>query len=167
MEKEKRETLMKLAEEIKEMSLKIYNLLEYDELQKNSRICFRTIEKEESTDILVEEVVTSYLLKLGIPVHLLGFSYLRTAIILTLEDNNVITSVTKLLYPSIAKQYHSTPSRVERAIRHGIETCWNRGNLEIINDIFQYSTNSKVGRATNSEFIALLADKIRLELKAE
>jgi two-component system response regulator (stage 0 sporulation protein A) len=100
---------------------------------------------------------------IGVPAHIKGYQYLREAIEMTVEDIEMLGSITKILYPGIAKKYQTTPSRVERAIRHAIEVAWNRGNMDTIDELFGYTINNGKGKPTNSEFIALIADKIRLE----
>ena len=100
---------------------------------------------------------------IGIPAHIKGYQYLRDSIMLSVKDNDVINSITKILYPTIAKRYQTTSSRVERAIRHAIEVAWNRGNTETLNGLFGYTISNGKGKPTNSEFIALIADKIRLQ----
>lgn len=108
--------------------------------------------------------VTDIMHEVGVPAHIKGYQYLRDAIIMVVKDNDIINSVTKQLYPSIAKNYGTTPSRVERAIRHAIEVAWSRGQIETIEQIFGYTVNVCKGKPTNSEFIAMVADKLRLEL---
>lgn len=116
----------------------------------------------------VEVKVTNLIHDLGVPAHIKGYQYLREAIILAVGNEEIINAVTKSLYPLLAKKYTTTPSRVERAIRHAIEVAWNRGEIAVHDKIFGYTVNSNKGKPTNSEFIALIADKIRLEsLKAE
>ena len=111
----------------------------------------------------VEVKVTNLIHDLGVPAHIKGYQYLREAIILSVMNEDIINAVTKSLYPLLAKKYQTTPSRVERAIRHAIEVAWNRGEIAVHDKIFGYTVNSNKGKPTNSEFIALLADKIRLE----
>ncbi len=111
----------------------------------------------------LENNITLVIHDIGIPAHIKGYRYLRDSIILTIRDKSAIDSVTKVLYPTIAKMYESTPSRVERAIRHAIEVAWNRGNTDTLNNLFGYTISNGKGKPTNSEFIALIADKIRLE----
>lgn len=111
----------------------------------------------------METDVTHIIHDIGIPAHIKGYQYLRDAIIMAVNDNEIINSITKVLYPDIAKKYQTTPSRVERAIRHAIEVAWNRGNTETLNDMFGYTINTGKGKPTNSEFIALISDKLRLE----
>ncbi len=109
--------------------------------------------------------VTEVLHELGIPAHIKGYLYLREAICLVVQRVELLGGVTKELYPSIAKRYQTTPSRVERAIRHAIEVAWNRGNVDLIHTLFGHTVNSDRGKPTNSEFIAMVADKLRMELR--
>ena len=113
----------------------------------------------------LEIEVTNIMHEIGVPAHIKGYQYLRDAIMMVVKDLDVINSITKLLYPSIAKEYNTTPSRVERAIRHAIEVAWSRGQVEAIDALFGYTVNIGKGKPTNSEFIAMIADKLRLELK--
>lgn len=113
----------------------------------------------------LEVEVTNIMHEIGVPAHIKGYQYLRDAIMMVVKDLDVINSITKLLYPSIAKEYNTTPSRVERAIRHAIEVAWSRGQVEAIDALFGYTVNLGKGKPTNSEFIAMIADKLRLELK--
>lgn len=110
--------------------------------------------------------VTNIIRELGIPAHIKGYQYLRDAILYIVDDMELLGSVTKVLYPMIAKRYSTTPSRVERAIRHAIEVAWSRGNIDLIHRIFGYTINIEKGKPTNSEFMAMIADKLRLELVA-
>lgn len=113
----------------------------------------------------IEYIVTDIIHQIGIPAHIKGYHYLRTAILLAVENNEMINCVTKLLYPTVAKKYSTTSSRVERAIRHAIEIAWDRGDVETLNAIFGYTIHTARGKPTNSEFIALIADKLRLQFK--
>ena len=113
----------------------------------------------------LEELVTSIIHEVGVPAHIKGYQYVREAIMLTVEDMDVINSVTKVLYPEVAQKYHTTPSRVERAIRHAIEVAWDRGDLETLQKFFGYTVSNTKGKPTNSEFIAMISDRIRLKLK--
>ncbi len=101
--------------------------------------------------------------EIGIPAHIKGYQYLRDALMLTVRDTRFLSGITKELYPKVAEKYGSTTSRVERAIRHAIEVAWNRGQMEIINDMFGYTVQEEKGKPTNSEFIAMLVDKIRMQ----
>lgn len=113
----------------------------------------------------LEELVTSIIHEVGVPAHIKGYQYVREAIMITVENMEVINSVTKILYPEVAKRYHTTPSRVERAIRHAIEVAWDRGDLETLQRFFGYTVSNAKGKPTNSEFIAMISDRIRLKLK--
>lgn len=113
----------------------------------------------------LETDVTQMLHEIGIPAHIKGYQYLRDAIIMSVQDSEMLSSVTKILYPTIAKKHQTTPSRVERAIRHAIEVAWSRGKMDTINDLFGYTVSGGKGKPTNSEFVALIADKIRLDYK--
>ena len=113
----------------------------------------------------LEAMVTDIIHEIGVPAHIKGYGYLRDAIILAVSDMEMLNSITKLLYPTIAKMHQTTPSRVERAIRHAIEVAWNRGKMDTIDSLFGYTINTGKGKPTNSEFVALIADKIRLEYK--
>ena len=113
----------------------------------------------------LESDVTNIIHEIGVPAHIKGYQYLRDAIILSVNDIEMLNSITKILYPTIAKKYQTTPSRVERAIRHAIEVAWSRGKMDTIDALFGYTVSTGKGKPTNSEFIALIADKIRLEYK--
>ena len=116
-----------------------------------------------STDL--ESQVTKIIHQIGVPAHIKGYQYLRSAILMTVEDNNIINSVTKVLYPTVAKKYGTTTSRVERAIRHAIEVAWDRGDVDTLNSYFGYTIQNTRGKPTNSEFIAMIADNLRLKHK--
>lgn len=113
----------------------------------------------------LEAQVTKIIHQIGVPAHIKGYQYLRTAILLTVNDSDVINSVTKVLYPSVAKKYSTTTSRVERAIRHAIEVAWDRGDVDTLNGYFGYTIQNSRGKPTNSEFIAMIADNLRLKYK--
>ncbi len=117
---------------------------------------------EQSKSAELETQVTKVIHQIGVPAHIKGYQYLRTAIMMTINDNDVINSVTKVLYPSVAKQYKTTSSRVERAIRHAIEVAWDRGDVDTLNSYFGYTIQTSRGKPTNSEFIAMIADNLRL-----
>lgn len=122
--------------------------------------------KEERTVVHdLERDVTDMLHELGVPAHIKGYQYLRQAIILSVEEVEMLNSITKVLYPTIAKCFQTTSSRVERAIRHAIEVAWTRGNMETLEAFFGYTINTGKGKPTNSEFIALIVDKIRLSYR--
>ena len=113
----------------------------------------------------IEAQVTGIIHKIGVPAHIKGYQYLRTAIMMTIENSDLINSVTKILYPTVAKKYQTTSSRVERAIRHAIEVAWDRGDLDTLNAYFGYTIQNERGKPTNSEFIAMIADNLRLKNK--
>ena len=113
----------------------------------------------------IESMVTGIIHEIGVPAHIKGYQYLREAIIIAVEDMDVINAITKVLYPQVAKTFQTTPSRVERAIRHAIEVAWDRGDLDTLQRFFGYTVSNTKGKPTNSEFIALIADKLQLQLK--
>ena len=113
----------------------------------------------------LEAQVTQIIHQIGVPAHIKSYQYLRTAILMTISDSEIINSVTKILYPSVAKKYSTTTSRVERAIRHAIEVAWDRGDVDTLNSYFGYTIQNNRGKPTNSEFIAMIADNLRLKLK--
>ncbi len=113
----------------------------------------------------MEAQITGIIHKIGVPAHIKGYQYLRTAILMTIENGDLINAVTKVLYPTVAKQYQTTSSRVERAIRHAIEVAWDRGDLDTLNSYFGYTIQNERGKPTNSEFIAMIADNLRLRNK--
>lgn len=144
---------------------KIKHLYENDS-HKSMVNKFSVLEKEEPVKVHnLESDVTGIIHEIGIPAHIKGYQYLREAIIRSVEDTEMLGSITKILYPSIAKKFQTTPSRVERAIRHAIEVAWSRGKMDTIDELFGYTVNNGKGKPTNSEFIALIADKIRLDYK--
>ena len=114
-----------------------------------------------------ERLISHMLLDLGVPVHLRGYRYVRTAVIMAQEDMNMVGSVTKLLYPEIAKRYNTTDGKVERAIRNAVEISWKRGNRTTFERLFGYCAESGQGRPTNSEYIAAMADVIRIKMNDE
>ena len=113
----------------------------------------------------MEALVTNVIHEVGVPAHIKGYQYLREAIMMVINNTDVINQITKQLYPDIASKYKTTPSRVERAIRHAIEVAWGRGEQAAVENIFGYTVSAAKGKPTNSEFIAMIADKLRLELK--
>lgn len=117
------------------------------------------------TDPELEVMVTDIIHQIGVPAHIKGYHYLREAIILSIKNSEIVNSVTKLLYPTVAKSYSTTASRVERAIRHAIEVAWDRGDIDVLNSYFGYTIQTDRGKPTNSEFIAMISDKLRLKLK--
>ena len=114
----------------------------------------------------IETMVTNIIHEIGVPAHIKGYQYLREAIIIAVNDMDVINAITKVLYPQVAKTFGTTPSRVERAIRHAIEVAWDRGDLDTLQRFFGYTVSNTKGKPTNSEFIALIADKLQLQLKS-
>ena len=132
----------------------------------------KSIQEEYGEEVSVpvkrdlEKDVTDMIHEIGVPAHIKGYQYLREAIMMSVEDMDMLNSITKILYPTIAKRFQTTPSRVERAIRHAIEVAWNRGKVEIIDELFGYTINNGKGKPTNSEFIALIADRIRLSYRS-
>ena len=116
---------------------------------------------ESSLDVIVSDIMH----QIGVPAHIKGYQYLRYAIILTVNDYTMMNSVTKELYPTVAKVFKTTPSRVERAIRHAIEVAWDRGDVDVLSSYFGYTIQNSRGKPTNSEFIAMISDKLRLKLK--
>lgn len=120
-------------------------------------------QKEVIRDL--EQDVTDMIHEIGVPAHIKGYQYLREAIMMSVDDPGMISSITKILYPTIAKRFQTTPSRVERAIRHAIEVAWSRGRMETLDALFGYTIDTGKGKPTNSEFIALIADRIRLSYR--
>ena len=128
--------------------------------------CVKTCEsKEHYMEYNLETDVTDMIHEIGVPAHIKGYQYLRDAIIMSVKDMDMLNSITKILYPTIAKKHQTTSSRVERAIRHAIEVAWSRGKMDTIDELFGYTVSNGKGKPTNSEFIALISDKIRLEYK--
>ncbi len=113
----------------------------------------------------IEVKVTEILHEIGVPAHIKGYNYLRDSIIMSIENPEIINAVTKQLYPGVAKRYETTSSRVERAIRHAIEVAWDRGDVDVLNSYFGYTIHNERGKPTNSEFIAMISDKLRLQIK--
>lgn len=146
-----------------------YMLRPFDMKVLGERIIALTDKKESSATRAsaedIEIVVTDIIHQIGVPAHIKGYHYLRTAILLCVQDDEMINCVTKLLYPTVAKRYSTTSSRVERAIRHAIEIAWDRGDIDTLNSIFGYTVQTCKGKPTNSEFIALIADKLKLKYK--
>ncbi len=126
----------------------------------------RTANLRRADKANIETMVTSIIHEIGVPAHIKGYQYLREAIIIAVNDMDVINAITKVLYPQVAKTFSTTPSRVERAIRHAIEVAWDRGDLDTLQRFFGYTVSNTKGKPTNSEFIALIADKLQLQLKS-
>ena len=133
---------------------------------KDTKPTYINIENTKNKEDNLEALVTNIIHEVGVPAHIKGYQYLRDGIIMVIEDINVLNQITKQLYPDLAKKHKTTPSRVERAIRHAIEVAWTRGQIETVESIFGYTVNANKGKPTNSEFIAMIADKLRLELKS-
>lgn len=157
--------------DMKALVERIRDLIDCSNEDKDSinTISYSSYDKSNDTikPILSLEVrVTNMIHNVGVPAHIKGYQYIREAIILAVENEDIINSITKTLYPTLANTFSTTPSRVERAIRHAIEVAWNRGQIEMHDKIFGYTVNSNKGKPTNSEFIAMIADKLRLEDKA-
>lgn len=132
-------------------------------LKSQSALSFSNSNSNAKPDL--ELMVTEIIHQIGVPAHIKGYHYLRDSIVLAVNDSNIINSVTKQLYPSVAKMHDTTSSRVERAIRHAIEVAWDRGDVDVLNSYFGYTIHNTRGKPTNSEFIAMISDKLRLRLK--
>lgn len=140
----------------------------YDMIERCRMVARSAPAEAKSEKLTLEDIegrVTDMIHEVGVPAHIKGYSYLRVAIMLVLEDRQLIESITKLLYPTVAKKFNTSPSRVERAIRHAIEVAWDRGDTDVLNSIFGFTINQSKGKPTNSEFIAMISDKLRLEMK--
>lgn len=124
-----------------------------------------SFKKKEYTDDELEFLISDIMRQIGVPAHIKGYQYLRASIMLCVADSEMISSVTKILYPTVAKKFSTTPSRVERAIRHAIEVAWDRGDVDVLSSYFGYTIQSQRGKPTNSEFIAMIADKIKLSMR--
>ena len=120
----------------------------------------------DNADFELEAQVTQVIHQIGIPAHIKGYQYLRCAIMMVVNNNRIINEVTKTLYPTVATKFGTTPSRVERAIRHAIEVAWDRGDVDMLNSYFGYTVQNSKGKPTNSEFIAMIADNLRLKMKS-
>ena len=135
-----------------------------EEIRGGEILRFPVQRRNDKTSI--ETMVTNIIHEIGVPAHIKGYQYLREAIIIAVNDMDVINAITKVLYPQVAKTFQTTPSRVERAIRHAIEVAWDRGDLDTLQRFFGYTVSNTKGKPTNSEFIALIADKLQLQLKS-
>ena len=135
-----------------------------EEIRGGENLRIASQRKTDKTSI--ESMVTGIIHEIGVPAHIKGYQYLREAIIIAVNDMDVINAITKVLYPQVAKTFQTTPSRVERAIRHAIEVAWDRGDLDTLQRFFGYTVSNTKGKPTNSEFIALIADKLQLQLKS-
>ena len=133
-------------------------------VERARQLCAGQSTQEEEDDAReLERRVTSIIHEIGVPAHIKGYQYLRESILLVIDDMDVINAVTKVLYPTVAKRFGTTASRVERAIRHAIEVAWDRGDLEVLQKYFGYTVSNVKGKPTNSEFIAMISDRIALE----
>lgn len=157
------EVLIKRIEELKNYQIPENNTNFIVKEQKSNYIEISDQEKKEEN---LEALVTNIIHEVGVPAHIKGYQYLREAIMMVVEDIDMINQITKQLYPEIAHKFKTTSSRVERAIRHAIEVAWGRGQQEAVENIFGYTISASKGKPTNSEFIAMIADKLRLELKS-
>ena len=135
-------------------------------ITKDKKQPYIDISKDGNKEDNLEALVTNVIHEVGVPAHIKGYQYLREAIMMGVNDIDVINQITKSLYPKIAYKFNTTPSRVERAIRHAIEVAWGRGDQKTVENIFGYTISAAKGKPTNSEFIAMIADKLRLELKS-
>jgi len=136
-----------------------------DALLDRMHSAFAKVMTPEEHEAALKNLVTAVIHEIGVPAHIKGYQYLREAIIITVKDMEVINAVTKVLYPAVAKRFSTTPSRVERAIRHAIEVAWDRGDLETLQKYFGYTVSNSKGKPTNSEFIAMIADRLTLEMR--
>ena len=153
--------------QIMELGAKYFMLKPFDVTILADRIMALTAQPvSPSTAQDMEVRVTEIIHQLGVPAHIKGYHYLRAAILASLDNPELLESVTKLLYPTVAQKFSTTSSRVERAIRHAIEIAWDRGDLDVLNSYFGYTVNTCKGKPTNSEFIALVTDKLRLQQKS-
>ena len=155
------ELLIQRIKEIKNFKPNGSNNLVYRETKRTPYINVSETNGEDN----LEALVTNMIHGVGVPAHIKGYQYLREAIMMVVNDIDIINQITKSLYPRIAQKYSTTPSRVERAIRHAIEVAWGRGEVDLMQNIFGYTVSAAKGKPTNSEFIAMIADKLRLELK--
>ena len=152
--------------DLEALSQRIRQLMQEQPAVKPAGSVFAAAAPAAQGTVDLETRVTNILHEIGVPAHIRGYHYMREAIMMSVNDMDVLNYITKELYPSIAKKCNTTPSRVERAIRHAIEVAWNRGKVEVIHELFGYTVNNHKGKPTNSEFIALIADRLRLEQKA-
>lgn len=161
----------RLEQEITQSGADYYFIKPFDPQTLASRIKQLTGSSQNNVvsfaaqDNSLEVTVSEIMHRIGVPAHIKGYQYLREAIILAINDSEIMNSVTKLLYPTVAKTFKTTPSRVERAIRHAIEVAWDRGDVDVLNSYFGYTIQNSRGKPTNSEFIAMISDKLKLNLK--
>lgn len=148
------------------LAKRIRQISKNDEVRSESGRPVDAIVNAENRNTDLELEITNIIHEIGVPAHIKGYQYIRYAISMVVDDVDLLSAVTKELYPAIAKKFNTTPSRVERAIRHAIEVAWNRGKIDTIDRLFGYTVHTDKGKPTNSEFIAIIADKLRLERKA-
>lgn len=148
---------------IKDLCERIIKFTRIENEKKKVRTAMYSINENPNNDIEIK--VTEILHQIGVPAHIKGYHYLRNSIMMSVTNPDIINAVTKQLYPSVAKEFNTTSSRVERAIRHAIEVAWDRGDVDILNSYFGYTIHNSRGKPTNSEFIAMISDKLRLQLK--
>lgn len=167
--------MLQLVEETNELIKQVVEnqrkISEYFELESNALKLINeeiphldnttNVDAKKNTEGVSEQKVSELITQLGIPASIKGYRYLISSILLAIEDFNIIDSITKELYPAVAKIYKTTSSRVERGIRHAIEVAWSRGNVDVLNDLFGYTIDVNKGKPTNSEFIAMIATKLR------
>ena len=153
---------MDIIDKIIQFSYKNQSARIMNKFRTNDKICNIGPGSNSSLELQVTEILH----QIGVPAHIKGYHYLRTSILMSTEDPEIINSVTKQLYPSVAKKFNTTSSRVERAIRHAIEVAWDRGDMDILNSYFGYTIHTSRGKPTNSEFIAMISDKLRLQVKS-
>lgn len=154
-----------LAQRIREIVDKPTACTQPNLIAKETKPTYVDVSSQATKEEILEIKVTNIIHEIGVPAHIKGYQYLRDGIMMVVDNIEVINQITKQLYPDLAKKYKTTPSRVERAIRHAIEVAWNRGQIETVENIFGYTVNSNKGKPTNSEFIAMIADKLRLDLR--
>ncbi|MBE6846463.1 MAG: sporulation transcription factor Spo0A [Ruminococcus sp.] len=135
------------------------------ELMDSYNMTLNSVPAGVDAETQLEILVTNTIHEIGVPAHIKGYQYIRDAIIMTINDMDTINAVTKVMYPAIAKKYNTTSSRVERAIRHAIEVAWDRGDIEVLQNFFGYTVSNVKGKPTNSEFISMISDKLRLKIK--
>ena len=143
----------------------VYDIVNRIAKHNVAKVRFANVYNTKEQELDIEMRVTQIIHDIGVPAHIKGYHYLRESIVMTVNDMENINAITKVLYPSVAKRFKTTSSRVERAIRHAIEVAWDRGNVETLNEFFGYTINNTKGKPTNSEFISMIADRVRLERK--
>lgn len=161
----KMDVLMKRIRELVFNKTEVGQVAKLKTVDGQTKSAYVDIDKDATKEELLEIKVTNIIHEVGVPAHIKGYQYVRDAIIMSVNNIEMINQITKQLYPDLAKKHKTTPSRVERAIRHAIEVAWNRGQIETVENIFGYTVNSNKGKPTNSEFIAMIADKLRLDLR--